>query len=136
MFDFIHKVNYHQNPHTLHIGCESPPRVLCPLSQRDGGAGRKPCRQPRLSDPVRDWDFTFYPSLRDVPDITAPGSVPGRTDRIEVPRSWETPPGIGITTRRSTVNAPYPVTVDPPFCAGRQPLRICTAAPSPCPPPG
>ncbi len=34
MFDFIHKVNYHQNPHTLHIGCEAPARTLSPFTAR------------------------------------------------------------------------------------------------------
>ena len=39
MFDFIHKVNYHQNPHTLHIGCEAPRAYFVPFHSETAALG-------------------------------------------------------------------------------------------------
>ena len=41
MFDFIHKVNYHQNPHTLHIGCEAPRAYFVPFHSETAALGGK-----------------------------------------------------------------------------------------------
>ena len=120
MFDFIHKVNYHQNPHTLHIGCEAPRAYFVPFHSETAALGGNRAASHDFLTLCGDWDFTFYPSLRDVPDITAPGFVPGRTDRIEVPRSWQTYLDRDYDTPQY-VNVLYPVTVDPPFVPDANP---------------
>ena len=123
MFDFIHKVNYHQNPHTLHIGCEAPRAYFVPFHSETAALGGNRAASHDFLTLCGDWDFTFYPSLRDVPDITAPGFVPGRTDRIEVPRSWQTYLDRDYDTPQY-VNVMYPVTVDPPFVPDANPCGL------------
>ena len=122
MNEFIFHANYHQDPATLHVGCEAPRAYFIPY--QDEKTARKGNRNAstRFVTLCGDWDFTFYPSLREVPDFTAEGFT-APSDKLNVPRSWQTMLGRGYDTP-NYVNVLYPIPVDPPFVPDDNPCGL------------
>ncbi len=122
MNEFIIKANYHQDPSTLHVGCEAPRAYFIPYqNEKTAMAGNRNASH-RFVTLCGDWDFTFYKSLRDLPDFTAEGFV-SDSQKINVPRSWQTMPGRGYDTP-NYVNVAYPIPVDPPFVPDDNPCGL------------
>ena len=122
MNEFIFKANYHQDPATLHVGCEAPRAYFIPYqNEKTAMAGNRNASH-RFVTLCGDWDFTFYKSLCDVPDFTADGFV-SDSQKINVPRSWQTMLGRGYDTP-NYVNVAYPIPVDPPFVPDDNPCGL------------
>ena len=122
MNEFIIKSNYHQDPSILHVGCEAPRAYFIPYqSEKAAMAGNRNASH-RFVTLCGDWDFTFYKSLRDLPDFTAEGFT-SDSDKINVPRSWQTMLGRGYDTP-NYVNVAYPIPVDPPFVPDDNPCGL------------
>ena len=122
MNEFIIKANYHQDPSTLHVGCEAPRAYFIPYqNEKTAMAGNRNASH-RFVTLCGDWDFTYYPSLRDLPDFTAEGFT-SDSDKINVPRSWQTMLGRGYDTP-NYVNVAYPIPVDPPFVPDDNPCGL------------
>ena len=122
MNEFVFKANYHQNPATLHVGCEAPRAYFIPYQNEKTALKGNRNASHRFVTLCGDWDFTFYKSLRDVPDFTAEGFV-SDSQKINVPRSWQTMPGRGYDTP-NYVNVVYPIPVDPPFVPDDTPCGL------------
>ena len=122
MNEFIFQANYHQDPSVLHVGCEAPRAYFIPYqSEKAAMAGNRNASH-RFVTLCGDWDFTFYKSLRDLPDFTAEGFT-SDSDKINVPRSWQTMLGRGYDTP-NYVNVAYPIPVDPPFVPDDNPCGL------------
>ena len=122
MNEFIIKANYHQDPSTLHVGCEAPRAYFIPYqNEKTAMAGNRNASH-RFVTLCGDWDFTFYKSLRDLPDFTAEGFA-SDSQKINVPRSWQTMLGRGYDTP-NYVNVAYPIPVDPPFVPDDNPCGL------------
>lgn len=123
MNSFVHASNYHQDPHTLHVGCEAPRAYFVPFSNEQAALQGNRAASENFISLCGTWDFTFYASLREVPDVTAADFTPHRVDKMEVPRSWQTMLGRGYDTP-NYVNALYPIPVDPPFVPDQNPCAL------------
>ena len=122
MNEFIIRANYHQDPSTLHVGCEAPRAYFIPYqNEKTAMAGNRNASH-RFITLCGDWDFTYYPSLRDLPDFTAEGFA-SDSQKINVPRSWQTMLGRGYDTP-NYVNVAYPIPVDPPFVPDDDPCGL------------
>ena len=122
MNEFIMNANYHQNQNILHVGCEAPRAYFVPY--QDEKTARKGNRDAstRFVNLCGDWDFTFYQSIRDLPDFTAEGFTT-ESEKLNVPRSWQTMLDRGYDTP-NYVNVVYPITVDPPFVPDDNPCGL------------
>ena len=122
MNEFIMNANYHQNLTTLHVGCEAPRAYFIPY--QDEKTARKGNRNAstRFISLCGDWNFTFYKSLRDLPDFTAEGFT-SDSQKLNVPRSWQTMLDRGYDTP-NYVNVVYPIPVDPPFVPDDNPCGL------------
>ncbi len=122
MNEFIMNANYHQNQNILHVGCEAPRAYFVPY--QDEKTARKGNRNAstRLVNLCGDWDFTFYKSIRDLPEFTAEGFTVA-SEKLNVPRSWQTMLERGYDTP-NYVNVVYPIPVDPPFVPDDNPCGL------------
>ena len=80
MNEFVFKANYHQDPSALHVNCEAPRAYFIPYqSEKTALAGNRNASH-RFLTLCGDWDFTFYKSLCDVPDLSGDprGPIPQR----------------------------------------------------------
>ena len=123
MNQFITSANYHQDTHRLHVGCEAPRAYFVPFHSEEAALSGNRAASRDLLTLCGEWDFTFYPSLADVPEFTDPGFVPGRADKLQVPRSWQTMQGRGYDTP-NYVNVMYPIPVDWPFVPDKNPCGL------------
>ena len=123
MNQFIHTSNFHQDPHSLHVGCEAPRAHFIPFADEATALTGNRADSENFLTLCGVWDFTFYPSLDEVPEFTAPGFVPDRTDSLEVPRSWQTMLGRGYDSP-NYVNCVYPFPVEPPYVPDRNPCGL------------
>lgn len=122
MNEFIVNANYHQNPATLHVGCEKPRAYFIPYADEETALKGNRNASPRFVSLCGDWDFAFYPSLRELPDFTEEGFA-CETRKLNVPRSWQTMTGWGLDTP-NYVNVQYPIPVDPPFVPDENPCGL------------
>ncbi len=126
MNEFILNANYHQDPATLHVGCEAPRAYFVPYQNEKTALKGNRNASDRFVTLCGDWDFTFYKSLRDVPDFTMEGFT-SDSQKINVPRSWQTMLGRGYDTP-NYVNVVYPIPVDPPFVPDDNPCGLYSRA--------
>ncbi len=122
MNEFIFNANYHQNPAILHVGCEAPRAYFIPYQNEKTALKGNRNASTRFVSLCGDWDFTFYKSIRDLPDFTAEGFV-SDSAKLNVPRSWQTMLGRGYDTP-NYVNVVYPIPVDPPFVPDDNPCGL------------
>lgn len=123
MLETIKRLNYHQDPKTLHIGCEAPRAYFVPFHNEAEALRGNRASSHDLLNLCGDWDFTFYPSLTELPDFTAHDYAPERMDKVEVPRSWQTYLGRDYDTP-NYVNVLYPIPFDPPYVPDRNPCGL------------
>ncbi len=119
---FIRNGNYYQNPAILHIGCEAPRAYFVPFQSEAVALSGNRDKSHFFRTLSGDWNFTFYPSVNDLPedflDVKA-------TEKLNVPRSWQTMQGRGYDTP-NYVNVLYPIPFDPPFVPDANPCGLYT----------
>ena len=86
MNELIRKANYHQNPSALHVNCEAPRAYFIPYQDEKTALMGNRNASHRFVTLCGDWDFTFYRSLRDLPDFTVEDFT-SDSRKINVPRS-------------------------------------------------
>lgn len=123
MNSFIKSANYHQNPAILHVGCEVPRAYFLPFHSEAAALEGNRAGSEFFVSLCGTWDFTYYPSVDAIPEFCEEGFVPHRTDRMSVPRSWQTVTGKGYDTP-NYVNVLYPIPVDPPFVPDDNPCGL------------
>ena len=116
-------LTYHLSYDTLHVGTLAPRAYFIPYHSADAAARDLRDQSRHFVSLCGDWDFLFYPSSAELPDITA-ADYPDRTpDKIEVPRSWQTMLGRGYDTPNYT-NVVYPFPPDPPHIPENNPCGV------------
>ena len=105
--------NYHQDPQTLHVGCEAPRAYFIPFESDAKAASDLRGGSAYFTSLCGDWDFFYYDSLRDLEDFTLPSFPREAMDKMPVPRSWQTLLDRGYDTPNYT-NVRYPFPFDPP----------------------
>ncbi len=120
---YFPKGGYHQDPSVLHVGCHAPRAYFVPYHSMESAMGGNRADSRFFVSLCGTWDFTFYPSAADVPDICDAEFVPPRVDKMPVPRSWQTVQGGGYDTP-NYVNILYPFPVNPPFVPDENPCGL------------
>ena len=103
-------LTYHLSYDVLHKGTLAPGAYFVPYHSADAAARDLRDQSRFFINLSGEWDFTFYPSSKELPD---PIGVSATPDKIEVPRSWQTMMGRGYDTPNYT-NVVYPFPLDPP----------------------
>ena len=103
-------LTYHLSYDVLHKGTLAPRAYFVPYHSADAAARDLRDQSRFFINLSGEWDFTFYPSAKELPD---PIGVSATPDKIEVPRSWQTMLGRGYDTPNYT-NVVYPFPLDPP----------------------
>ncbi len=122
MNEFIRNGNFYQNPAILHMGCEKPRAYFVPFHNEVVALSGNRDKSHFFRTLCGDWDFTFYPSVNDLPEDFL--GVPA-TEKLNVPRSWQTMSGRGYDTP-NYVNVLYPIPFDPPFVPEKNPCGLYT----------
>ena len=112
---------YYEDIHTLHVGCEEPRAYFIPAENYETAKDENRAKSGYFKSLCGVWDFKFYPSVYDLPEITELDGV--EFDDIEVPRSWQTKLGRGYDVPNYT-NAAYPFPFDPPFVPTENPCGL------------
>ncbi len=120
MNDFIRSGNFWQDPSKLHIGCEEPRSYFIPYHNEAVALSGNRDKSRFFRNLCGDWDFTFYPSVNDLPADFL--DLPAK-DQLNVPRSWQTMLGRGYDTP-NYVNVLYPIPFDPPFVPDKNPCGL------------
>ena len=112
---------YYQDLHVFHVGCEEPHAYFIPAQSYEAARDENRAKSRYFKSLCGVWDFKFYPSLSELPEITELDNV--CFDSIEVPRSWQTKLGSGYDVPQYT-NAAYPFPFDPPFVPSQNPCGL------------
>lgn len=116
-------LSYHRSTEVLHKGTLAPRAYFVPYHSADAAARDLRDTSHYLINLCGDWDFLFYPSFSDVPDITSPNYPDKAPDKMEVPRSWQTMLGRGYDTPNYT-NVTYPFPINPPDVPENNPCGV------------
>ncbi|MBR4256364.1 MAG: hypothetical protein IKQ18_04295, partial [Clostridia bacterium] len=76
---------YYEDLHTFHAGCEEPRAYYIPAQSYDAAKDENRAKSAYFKSLCGVWDFKFYPSIAELPEITELDNV--IFDNIEVPRS-------------------------------------------------
>ena len=112
---------YYQDLHTLHVGCEEPRAYYIPAHSYDAAKDENRAKSVYFKSLCGVWDFKFYQSVSDLPEITELDGV--SFDSIEVPRSWQTKLGSGYDVPQYS-NCAYPFPFDPPYVPAQDPCGL------------
>ena len=123
MNERIMNANYHQDLTTLHVGCEAPRAYFIPYQSEKAALKGDRNASDYLVNLCGDWDFTFYPSLRDLPNDFCAEGFTSNSQKLNVPRSWQTMLERDYDTP-NYVNVVYPIPVDPPFVPDDNPCGL------------
>ena len=115
-------LTYHLSYDVLHKGTLAPRAYFIPYHSAAAAARDLRDASHHFVSLCGEWDFCFYPSARELPDITL-SSYPEAADKIEVPRSWQTMLGRGYDTPNYT-NVTYPFPLDPPNIPENNPCGV------------
>ena len=113
---------YHLSLSHLHVGCEKPHAYFIPFDTRRAADTENRASSSRFVSLCGEWDFTFYKTVRDLPDFTAADYTPAG-DRLPVPMSWQMALGRGYDAPKY-INFNYPYPVDPPFVPDENPCGL------------
>ena len=126
---------YHEDPHTLHVGCEPNRAYYVPASRPMDTVGERRAASDRFTSLDGEWDFRYYPSLHDLdaevtrahdgraPAFFDPGFVPDPADgfvTVPVPGTWQFQ---GFDGQQYT-NINYPFPLDPPHVPEDNPCGV------------
>ena len=118
---------YHRSLEHLHVGCEKPRSYYIPF-QSDAAADRAEATDNRALSSrfvslCGDWQFRWYASLNDLPDVTDPNFSMADAERLTVPMNWQVALGRGYDVPQYT-NVRYPYPVDPPHVPDDNPCGL------------
>ncbi len=115
--------DYHKSLSDLHIGCQRPHAYFIPY--RDASEADRNMRgtSPYFKTLSGDWDFRYFPDVREVVDFLAPDFAREGMDKMTVPRNWQTVLDRGYDVPQYT-NVNYPIPVDPPHVPEKNPCGL------------
>ncbi len=117
------KFDYHKSIEKLHVNCEAPRAYFVPFSCEKQALNGNRALSDRFFSLCGSWNFSFYPSLNDVPAFWEESFSTEGMDTVEVPRSWQT-----YTDRNYDIpnytNRHYPFPIDPPHVPDNNPCGL------------
>ncbi|MBQ2807094.1 MAG: DUF4981 domain-containing protein [Clostridia bacterium] len=116
-------LTYHLSYDVLHKGTLSPRAYFIPYHSAEAAARDLRDQSQHFVSLNGDWDFLFYSTCQELPDILADNYPDKTPDKIEVPRSWQTMLGRGYDTPNYT-NVTYPFPIDPPHIPENNPCGV------------
>lgn len=115
--------HYHEDPQTLHVGCEKPRAYFIPFESEAAAARGNRADSRYFKSLSGAWSFRWFPRVSDVCDFTAADFTTEGMDRLTVPMNWQVELGRGYDVPNYTnINYPYPV--DPPFVPDDNPCGL------------
>ncbi len=114
---------YHLSQEHLHVGCDAPRAYFVPYHSDAAAKTGNRAASDRFVSLCGEWDFHFYPSIRDVEDFTDAGWTNTGMDRLPVPMSWQMAKDRGYDVPHYT-NVNYPFPVDPPHVPDDNPCGL------------
>lgn len=112
---------YYQDLHTFHVGTTEPHSYFIPAQSYEAARDENRAKSSCFKSLCGVWDFKFYTSLSELPEITELDGV--SFDSIEVPRSWQTKLGAGYDDPQYS-NCLYPFPFDPPYVPADDPCGL------------
>ncbi len=116
------ELTYHLSLDKLHVGCERPHAYFIPFDTKAAADTENRASSSRFVSLCGEWDFTFFKTVRDLPDFTAADYRP-TGDRLTVPMSWQMALGRGYDAPKY-INFNYPFPVDPPHVPDENPCGL------------
>jgi beta-galactosidase len=112
---------YCEDPHTLHVGCETPRAYFIPYQDEATAARGNRGESSFLAGLNGAWRFRYVPSVEDVEDeFAAEDYRADGWDLLPVPSNWQMH-GYG---RPQYTNVNYPFPCDPPFVPNENPAGL------------
>ncbi|MBO4284377.1 MAG: DUF4981 domain-containing protein [Clostridia bacterium] len=109
---------YHEDLHTLHLGCEKPHAYFIPYHSDEAAKTDSRAESRVFFSLAGDWDFTFYRSAAELTSLDAPEG-----EKLTVPMNWQVAVGRGFDVPNYT-NVNYPIPIDPPRVPKENPCGL------------
>lgn len=113
--------HYHEDPHTLHIGTETPRAYFIPYDSackaKTGNRGTSAF----VKSLCGEWNFKYYKNETEIEPFTDGGVE--FTDTMTVPMNWQVKLGAGYDVPNYT-NVAYPYPTDPPYVPDENPCAL------------
>lgn len=114
---------YHEDPKALHIGCEKPRAYFIPYQCENSAKAGNRGRSRFFKSLCGEWNFKFYKSFRDVPEVTGADFSTDGFDKLAVPMNWQMMTERGYDAPNYT-NINYPIPFDPPYVPADNPCGL------------
>lgn len=115
--------DYHKTLATLHDGCQKPHAYFIPYSDETSCEKGLRGRSAYFKTLAGDWDFRYYPDVREVEDFLGDSFDRSTMETMTVPRSWQTVLDRGYDVPQYT-NVRYPIPIDPPHVPEQNPAGL------------
>ncbi|MBQ8577649.1 MAG: DUF4981 domain-containing protein [Clostridia bacterium] len=113
--------HYHEDPHTLHIGTETPRAYFIPYDSACKAKSGNRGASAFVKSLCGEWNFKYYKNETEVESFTVGGVE--FSDRMTVPMNWQVKLDAGYDVPNYTnVNYPYPQ--DPPYVPDENPCAL------------
>jgi len=111
-------LNYHQDPHALHVGTEAPHAYFIPFESENAARSKEREESALFTSLCGEWCFSYYPSLSAM-EADEEGIVTSAT----VPSSWQVSLNSGFDAPEYH-DTDYPFMVEPPFVPMENPVGV------------
>ncbi len=112
--------DYHKSLSDLHIGCEKPRAYYIPHMSAESSASEFRDDSALFKTLSGEWDFKFYPSIREVPDPRL-GDI-SFEEKLDVPMNWQHAQRNYDCVQYT--NSAYPFPLDPPYIPENNPAGV------------
>ena len=113
--------DYHKSLTDIHIGCEEPRAYFVPYHSQDAARGGYRDNSKFFKTLIGCWDFKFFDSVNDVPDIRSEKIE--FSEKLDVPMNWQHAFGRKYDKIQYT-NVDYPIPLDPPYIPEENPAGL------------
>ncbi len=111
-------LNYHQDPHALHVGTEAPHAYFIPFESENAARSKEREESAFFTSLCGEWCFSYYPSLSAM-EADEEGIVTSAT----VPSSWQVSLNSGFDAPEYH-DTDYPFMVEPPLVPMENPVGV------------
>ena len=113
--------DYHKSLTDIHVGCEEPRAYFIPYHSSDSARNGYRDNSNFFKTLIGAWDFKFYESANDVPDIRC--ETVDFSEKMDVPMNWQHAQGRAYDKIQYT-NVDYPIPLDPPYIPEKNPAGL------------
>ena len=116
-------LNYHQDPHVLHVGTEKPHAYFIPFESEEAVRTCEREKSAYFTSLVGEWRFRHYPSLSALACNEEENDGIAYTETISVPSSWQVLLSRGYDAPEYH-DTDYPFMVEPPYVPIQNPVGV------------